>query len=597
MRFSQFIPRRLWHQIFFLFLGLMIIPLVVLGLLLVRTSQKVVKDTVGRDLKQIVLHATGEVLKEYEGAYQALDATASILGTLHADTWRQETAIVELSLKYPSFRHICTVDLKGHSIVSSDAEEFLSGQSKAGLLDCIRGQSRCVSKVHSAPDHIPVMDMAVPIRRYGKVEGMLVAEYNLRGIWAVLDQIQFGDKSQTILVDEDGRILASPDKKEVLKNAMLNYPQVINDLAAGRNTARLVVDPRGERWIMAYSPVDFLGWGLIVAQPYDQAFASVNLMNYNSWIIIVLSIFLAGLIAFIVAQWVSRPMHEMIQATRRLARGDLSVSLPIHRRDEINRLKFSFNHMTVQLKKARQVERLSIVGRSAASIAHELKNSLVLVKSFVQLIPQRHKDKAFVREATETITRELDGWNAMLRNMMDFAREQMPLNLVALNLNVLIEEIMLLTKLRAQEQQVSLSVQTKDVLPLIRADETRLKQVLVNLIANAFEATPQGGEIKVRTFAEGPAHNALVGFEVSNSGVAIAKEDLAKIFDPFFTTKDTGLGLGLAICRDIVHRHGGRLEVSSETGKETVFRVLLPVYVTETVERRTHDFREDRRSG
>ena len=128
MRLNQFIPRRLWHQIFFLFLVLMIIPLVILGLLLVRTSQKAVKETVDRDLKQIVLHATGEVLKEYEGAYQALDAAASILGTLHADAWRQETAIVELSLKYPSFRHICTVDLKGHTVACSDLGEFFSRQ-------------------------------------------------------------------------------------------------------------------------------------------------------------------------------------------------------------------------------------------------------------------------------------------------------------------------------------------------------------------------------------------------------------------------------------------------------------------------------------
>jgi signal transduction histidine kinase len=335
-----------------------------------------------------------------------------------------------------------------------------------------------------------------------------------------------------------------------------------------------------------------------VAQPYDQVFAFVNLMQYHSWIIIVLGIFLAGLIAFIIAQWVSRPMHEMVQAARRLARGDLSVSLPIHRRDEINHLKFAFNHMAVKLKKAREMERLSIVGRSAASIAHELKNSLVLVKSFVQLIPQRHKEKAFVQEATETITRELDGWNAMLRNMMDFSREQMPLKLAPLNLNALIEETMLLTKLRAQEQRVSLYIQTKEVLPLIRADETRLKQVLVNLITNAFEATPQGGEIRVRSFSEGPAHNALVGFEVSNSGAGISEENLAKIFDPFFTTKDTGLGLGLAICRDIVHRHGGRLEAYSETDKRTLFRVFLPVYFTETSERRgIHDLREDRRGG
>jgi len=559
MRIYKWIPRRLWQQIFLIFLGLMIIPLVILGFLLIQISQKTIQNTIDQDLKQIVLHATGEVLEDYEGAYRALDATASILGTLHADAWRQETSLVELSLKYPAFRHVCSVDLKGNPVACSDLENFLPENMKNDLSDCRTDQARCVSKVYVAEDHLPVMDITVPIRRYGVIDGMLVAQYSLRGIWGVVDQIQFGPQSQATLIDEQGRILACPDKKNILKNKIFDYPPVINDLKQGKNDTRIVRESRGRRMIVAYSPISSLGWGLIVSQPYDCAFAPVNLMHYHCWIIIFFSIALAALVALIIAQWLNYPMQEIIQATRRLSKGDLSVSFPIHRRDEINRLKFAFNHMTVQLKKARQVEKLSMVGKSAASIAHELKNSLVLVKSFVQLIPQRHKEKAFVREATETITRELDGWNAMLRNMMDFAREQMPLSLAPLNVNVLIEEITLLTRLRAQEQQIVFSVEIQENLSLVQGDEMRLKQVLVNLIANAFEATPQKGQIRVRTFTSSLSGHAFAGFEVSNSGEGIPSDELAKIFDPFFTTKDTGLGLGLAISRDIVHKHQGRL--------------------------------------
>jgi len=592
MRLYPWVPRRLWQQIFFIILCLVIVPLVILGSLLINTSQKAIEETVSRDLKQIVLHATGEVLKEYEGAYRALDATASILGVLHADAWRQETAVVQLALKDPALRHICSVDLQGHPLACSDLGGPVAPQMTIDW-NCAADQERCVSQVRIAPDHVPVIDMTVPVRRYGQIEGVLTAQYSLRGIWDVVDQIQFGPQSRAILIDQYGRFLAHPDKKEVLKNDMFHDPQVIDDLQQGKNETRVVLDPQGQKWIIAYSPIASLHWGLIVAQPYTKAFSVVGLMHYHSWILIIFSICAAALIAFVIAQWMSQPMNEMISATRRLAQGDLSVSLPIHRRDEIGRLKFAFNHMIAKLKKAREVERLSIVGKSAASIAHELKNSLVLVKSFVQLIPQRYKDKAFVLEASETITRELDGWNTMLRNIMDFAREQMKLNLAPVNINALVEEITLLTKLRAEEHHVAFHVQTTEVLPLIQADEARLKQVLVNLIANAFEATPRGGEIFVRTFTEGQ----VAGFEVTNTGTSIIPEDLAKIFDPFFTTKDTGLGLGLAISRDIVHRHGGRLEAWSEKEKPTVFRVLLPVYVIENSKRGVHDLREDRRSG
>lgn len=595
--YYKWVPRRLWQQIFFIILGLVIIPLVILGSMLISTSQKAIEETVSRDLKQIVLHATGEVLKEYEGAYHSLDVTASILGILHADTWRQETAVVELALKYPSLRHICSVDLKGFTLACSDLGEPLAKPMKIDL-DCATDQDRCDSKVRIAPDHMPVMDITVPIRHYGKIEGVLMAEYSLRGVWDVVDKIQFGPQSRAILVDQYGRILAHPDKKEVLKNDMFNYPQVINDLQQGKNETRVVSESDGKKWVIAYSPIASLHWGLIVAQPYQKAFSFVKLMHYHSWILIIFSVCAAGLIAFVIAQWMSRPMNEMIRATQRLAQGDLSVSLPIHRRDEVGRLKFAFNNMTIKLKKAREVERLSIVGKSAASIAHELKNSLVLVKAFVQLIPERHTDKIFVKDASETITKELDSWNAMLRNMMDFAREQMPLRLVPVDINALVEDATLLTKLKAENQELFFRVQTSHTVLMTQADEGKIKQVIINLIGNAFEATPTGGEIIVRTFSMDGAQNSFVGFEVANSGEGILTENLKRVFDPFFTTKDAGLGLGLTICREIVHKHEGRLEVVNETGRGACFRVLLPAMETpRDLGRGMYDFREDSGRG
>jgi len=572
----------LWQQIFFIILGFVIVPLVILGSSLIGTNQKAIEKTVSRDLKQIVLHATGEVLREYEGAYRALDATASILGILHVDAWRQETAIVELALKEPSLRHICSVNLQGAPLACSDLGEPLVKQMKVNW-DCAADQDRCDSKVRIAANHIPVMDITVPIRRYGKIEGALIAEYSLRGVWDVVDKIQFGPQSRAILIDQFGHILAHPDKKEVLKNDIFNYPQVINDLQEGKNETRVVSSTDGQKWVIAYSPIASLHWGLIVAQPYRQAFSFVRLMHYHSWILIIFSVCAAALIAFVIAQWMSRPMNEMIRATRRLAQGDLSVSLPIHRRDEVGRLKFAFNNMTIKLKKAREVERLSIVGKSAASIAHELKNSLVLVKTFVQLIPQRHKEKAFVKEASEIITKELDNWNAMLRNMMDYAREQMPLQLVPVNINTLVEDVALLAKLKAEHLHLCFQVQKSDIVALIHADEGKIKQVIINLITNAFEATPAGGEIIIRTFSEDLDQGVFVGFEMINSGESINQEHLKKVFDPFFTTKDTGLGLGLTICRDIVHKHGGQLEVINETGQRACFRVLLPAMETSQI--------------
>jgi signal transduction histidine kinase len=331
-------------------------------------------------------------------------------------------------------------------------------------------------------------------------------------------------------------------------------------------------------------PMVILGSTLI----HNSHMASDN----QSWLVILFGILAAAFISFIIAKKMSHPLDEMIQATQRVAEGDLSVTLPIYGSDEINHLKQSFNQMILELKKARQMEKLSIVGKSATSIAHELKNSLALVKTFIQLIPERHQEKNFLRDATVTIIKELDSWNAMLNNLRDFTGEPKPLELSVANINEVVKEATYMTLLK-KNQVVPLNVHIANEKLFALLNEDKLRHVVYNLVSNAIEATTAGNKVMVRTFSGlNTKQNSVVGFEVTNTGEGISPENLDQIFNPFFTTKPTGLGLGLVICRDIVQRHNGHLEVINQIGEKVTFRVQLPV-LADNVSRqgRSYDLR------
>jgi signal transduction histidine kinase len=582
-------PARLWHQILLVLVLWVMVPLVILGGLLIQTSQRAIKTSVLRDYKEIALRATGEVSEKINGAQQSLIAAASILGTLHADPWRQETTIVQLALESPIYQRISSVGLSGQEISTSELGTPLYNRSpESAFRSALEGKTY-VSEVRISDDHMPVMTVAVPIKELGYVTGVLMADLNLRGIWDIVDSIVVGQTGRAYLVDQNGRIIAHQDKKLVLENAEPVYPEVVRRVLDGNTGSLEEHDRHRQGWLVSYAPVKNLNWGLVIEQSTREAYAFLGTMEIQSWALIFLSIFAAILVSVFLSRFMSQPINNLIDGTRRLAQGDFTHSFRISRRDEMGRLLFSFNRMTTQLRKAQQVERLSVVGRAATTIAHELKNSLVLIRTFIQLLPERHKDQDFIKEFSETIPKELDSWNTMLQNMMEFSKNA-KWTMEPVNIHDAIEDVVDLAKLRAAQRNITLKAKIDDSLPLIEGNADKLKQAFLNLMTNSIEATPPGGSITVSTrLLKGSRLKNLDYLEIqfSNTGEGIAPEHLEQIFEPFFTTKDNGLGLGLAISNEIIKRHDGEIRVASEKEKDTAFIILLPANAFRPVKNRT----------
>jgi signal transduction histidine kinase len=237
------------------------------------------------------------------------------------------------------------------------------------------------------------------------------------------------------------------------------------------------------------------------------------------------------------------------------------------------------------LKRSRELiqrnERLSAIGTMAAGLAHEIRNPLVSIRTFTQLLPERIGDREFRENFLELTLSEVDRICALINELLAFARPA-PAELHRVSLNECLDRVCLLLDSQARNAGVKLVRHLHPGRLELTADEDQIKQVVINMILNAVQAcsarrgAKPGGTVTVRSYPNRLERGSYVSIEVVDDGVGIDPEILERIFDPFFTTRKEGTGLGLSIAHQIVTRHGGFIDVRSEPGRGASFCVNLP---------------------
>jgi PAS domain S-box-containing protein len=236
----------------------------------------------------------------------------------------------------------------------------------------------------------------------------------------------------------------------------------------------------------------------------------------------------------------------------------------------------------------RRSDRLASLGTLSAGMAHEIKNPLVSIKTFAQLLPERYQDSDFRDTFSNLIGHEIDRIDSLVNQLLRFARPAKPI-LQPMHVHEILDKSLQLVGHRLYQKDIKLTRSWDASVDTIRADADQLEQVFLNFFINAMDAMKNGGELSVSTqmgtkeewvsavASSNGETDEVLRVTIRDTGEGIRSEDIAHVFDPFFTTKDYGTGLGLSVVHGIIQEHGGQIEVESELKKGTAFHILLPL--------------------
>jgi two-component system NtrC family sensor kinase len=234
-----------------------------------------------------------------------------------------------------------------------------------------------------------------------------------------------------------------------------------------------------------------------------------------------------------------------------------------------------------------QSEKLASIGKLSATIAHEINNPLNGILTYTKLIERKLADGTFKEEEIPKfrsylaiMERETERCSAIVRNLLDFARQREPSLKPDVDINEVVDEAFSLLANQVALQEITVEKRYGQLSPLM-ADPMQLRQAFLNIILNSCEAMHNGGMLTVTT-ASSNKYKKAVRVEIADNGVGIGEKELSKIFDPFFTSKEKGTGLGLSVVYGIINSHHGTIEVKSKMGEGTTIIITLPVEITAT---------------
>jgi signal transduction histidine kinase len=373
---------------------------------------------------------------------------------------------------------------------------------------------------------------------------------------------------------------------------------VLPSLRRGEQLTWVVEQPNGQRTVYAYVPMlrpNSRPAALEISRPLvresDLFWQEVRGQLLSSTLVAGFATFLA----IVLSRWmVSAPLGRLSAQARRIGMGDFSHRVPVPGSDEVSSLAAEINTMTDQLIEARaraqeemekrvqtldqlrHADRLRTVGTLASGIAHELGTPLNVIAMRAKMLATGEVPAEEAPASAKIIVAQTDRVTKIVRQLLDFARRRVP-NRAETDVGELAEKTAMLLEGLAKKARVEVKVK-QDEEVRAKVDAMQIEQAITNLVINAVHAMPEGGTVTVTAKNVESRERKCALLEIADTGTGIPKESLERIFEPFFTTKAVGdgTGLGLSVTHGIIQDHEGWMDVESEVGKGTTFKLYLP---------------------
>ena len=428
----------------------------------------------------------------------------------------------------------------------------------------------------------PFFHMMVPVTSFrGAMAGYLGGVIGRDGFADLLEiPNRLAGSVESYIVDARGLPLFVSHPGQA---ADYTIPLALPVLSAEPGTFVRYADPSGSAVVAISVPVEGLPWRYVAEAPVANALAPLHTLRHVSIVAGTALGVILVVMAWVVAGGIVAPVRRLVTATRRVGQGDLDVRVEAHENDEIGELSGAFNEMAADLAESRarveklhqreigRASQLATVGELASGVAHEIKNPLAGIAGGMDLLLRRVGDDETLAPIAEEMTRQLARIEAAVRDLLSYARPSSPTLAPVSPLRIL-QRTTRLVQPAADRAGVRLTIGEGAECEEALLDEELILQALVNLVMNAVQATPAGGAVEVRASRSGDS----LWLEVSDTGRGVPHGEREHIFKPFYTTRHSGTGLGLSITREVVERHGGRVELESEMGRGSTFRLVLP---------------------
>ncbi len=441
---------------------------------------------------------------------------------------------------------------------------------------------------------------------------ILAAEISLKEPSVKVRNVRPAGGGVAFMVDGEGCIVYHDDVSLMQKHTSFSQLRIVADgisKKAALTQRYRAVD--GTEMVGAFGPIPVSGWGLVVSQPRDEAFASVTKMRNTTvvWVLVALAAAVLG--GIILSLGLSAPVRALADAARRIAEGRLGEKIDIRTKGEIGQLADAFNCMSSALQSSFQTiieqkeeivkwneelkervnertrelreaeeqiirsEKMAAIAELSAGMAHEINNPLTSVLGFSQLMLRQIEPDHKFHPYLTSISNGAKRIRNIVDDMLRFSRGPGKSNFTRVNLNFMVKSAHQLVMRQLSERNIRSEMSLPETLPMVNGDPAELQQVLIHLFNNAKNAMPNGGLLKVVTEE---VDGGAVKVQVTDTGVGIKEEHLSKIFNPFFTTKDEWgrTGVGLSVVDRIIREHNGKVSVTSKTGQGATFSLYLP---------------------
>ncbi|HEX8069483.1 MAG TPA: ATP-binding protein [Pyrinomonadaceae bacterium] len=423
----------------------------------------------------------------------------------------------------------------------------------------------------------------------GRPAGAIVAELKLD---ALLDQVEAGlaeagargaPRRFLVVLDRAGQIVYHTNtalKLQTAGAAVPGFEPVARAMTTGESGAQFFATNTGERWCAAYGPVPDLDLSVAVATDAAAAGAAPRVIGLVGVALTILVALAAAVVLTLVIERTSRRIHRVAEAAAEIAAGNLEQRIEVRSTDETRLLAESFNLMSDRLREhiARETETKQFQSflRLSAMLAHDLKNSITGLSMLVSNMERHLHKEEFRADAISSLRAATDKLRGIVARLNEPALTLSGEYRQAIRETDLVPLIRRVVAAMAEPAAALHHIETELPDKLVApVDAERIERVLENLILNALEA--MGGKAGRLSVTAGRADEWHVFLRVCDTGVGMSEEYIrTRLFRPFATTKEKGIGLGLYTCREVVAAHGGRLEVQSEVGAGTCFRVVLP---------------------